>query len=275
MSENSTSNQKSELSQVGSWMGHHWVMIVMIIVGGLLVCGIIKVIISLFGGSGPLADGAGKLLGAGANVLNDLAKGCSKQGNCSHFSDQKSCEKDDTCGWSTDDKTSESTCAISSGFKEGEGGITDFKNCGLGLFALGGFILLIIGPLISAICNRIKPPESDIVKILALLKGESTVKTAENIRREVSERSENAESDGPMSDKAKTDLSHALAIDIVKELLKTETDSLPDAIDRANKLASGTAAIEKDTAKRAEDQTKDGLSNDEIARNDKIVDGKK
>lgn len=280
MSENSTSNQKSELSQVGSWMGHHWVMIVMIIVGGLLVMGLIKFFISLFGGgNGPIAKGVADVLTAAANALNALTIGCGKQGNCK-FSDQKSCETGTGCGWSADD-SGNSTCGITSGLSEGEGGVFT-KYCGLGMFALGGFLLTAlpgIFTILFAIGNALKSGSSKAIDFLAELTGGSKKDISIELTKKSIERSEKLveqlEKTGEkLTPAEKSYLGRSTAIDELKKSLTIETDKIPDKAKQEDAISKGNVEIQKDVDKRDAQAEIDKMSSDSKDRIDNAVDGK-
>ena len=280
MSENSTSNQKSELSQVGSWMGHHWVMIVMIIVGGLLVMGLIKFFISLFGGGdGPIPKGVGDVLGAAAKAIIALSIGCGKQGNCK-FSDQKSCETATGCGWSADD-SGNSTCGITSGLSEGEGGVFS-KYCGLGMLALGGAFLAMfpfITTVLYAIVNAFKSGSSKIVDVIAELTGGSKKDISIELTKKSIERAEKLveqleKTGDKLTPAEKSYLASSTAIDESKKKLKTTIDKIPDKAKQEDAITKGNIEIQKSVDKKDKQAEIDKMSSDSKDKIDKAVDGK-
>lgn len=277
MSENSTSNQKSELSQVGSWMGHHWVMIVMIIVGGLLVMGLIKFFISLFGGGdGPIPKGVGDVLGAAAKAILALTIGCGKQGNCK-FSDQKTCEAGTGCGWSADD-SGNSTCGITSGLSEGEGGVFT-KYCGLGMLALGGAFLVLFPFATSILWAIFKSGSSKVPAIIAELTGGSEKDISIELTKKSIERAEKLadqleKTGDKLTPAEKSYLGSSIAIDELKKSLKIETDKITDKAKQEDAIAKGNIDIQKSVDKKDKQAEIDKMSSESKDKIDKAVDGK-
>jgi hypothetical protein len=77
-------NNSSETSGEEKWYSKApWGKIILYLVLGLMIIGAIKAVNSLLNGNGPIAKGAGAILGAGANLINTVVNGCKNQPDCS------------------------------------------------------------------------------------------------------------------------------------------------------------------------------------------------
>ena len=79
-SSNQHSNSMAEVAR--SWLSNHWLVMLMIFVGGIIVLAILKVINQLFNGNGPVSKGVADVLGTLANFANGLINGCTAQSDC-------------------------------------------------------------------------------------------------------------------------------------------------------------------------------------------------
>jgi len=134
----------------------NWIKIAIYIVAGIFVLGILKVILQIFNGTGPIPTGVGKVLGAGANLVNGIVNGCSKQPDCSKGSntDKNSCENLTNCSFEktkgTDGKTT-GACISSNGVAPG-GGINTM-GCALGIGLLTWLAASILAPIAGFFIN--------------------------------------------------------------------------------------------------------------------------
>lgn len=127
----------------------NWIKISIYIVAGIFVCGILKLILQIFNGTGPIPTGVGKVLGAGANLVNGIVNGCSKQPDCSKGSntDKNSCENLTNCSFekTTADGKTTGACISSNGVAPG-GGINTM-GCALGIGLLAWLAASILAPI--------------------------------------------------------------------------------------------------------------------------------
>jgi hypothetical protein len=133
----------------------NWIKISIYIVAGIFVCGILKLILQIFNGTGPISTGVGKVLGAGANLINGVVNGCSKQPDCSKGSntDKNSCENLTNCSFETTTSlptpgatgTTTNACISSNGVAPG-GGINTM-GCALGIGFLAWLAASLLAPI--------------------------------------------------------------------------------------------------------------------------------
>lgn len=152
MAESNESTNKKE-----TWLGTHWITIVLVLVGGIVLIGILKIISQFFTGNNPLTDGLKDVFGPIAKFADGITNGCEAQGACDG-TDQESCNNENGCNW-VPAKTSgdNGTCSNTTGRSQNSGSFFS-TSCLLGMgsiFALAGsFLFLIIGPLLKAALSK-------------------------------------------------------------------------------------------------------------------------
>ena len=142
----------------GSFLAHHWVTMLMVFIGGIIVIGFLKVISQLFNSNGPLAKGIADAAGAFANFFNGITSGCwTTQDSCDGVSEQ-ACSKQTGCEW-TPSKTAGAAglCINTTGLKPQKGSFAS-PSCFLGMFTIfslcGVIVLKIFGPIISYFLSK-------------------------------------------------------------------------------------------------------------------------
>jgi hypothetical protein len=137
----------------GSFLAHHWVTMLMVFIGGILVIGFLKVISQLFNSGSPLAKGVADGLGAIVNFFTGITSGCwTTQDPCDGVSEQ-ACSKQTGCEW-TPSKTSGAAglCINTTGLKPQKGSFAS-PSCFIGMFTIfsvcGVIVFKIFGPIIN------------------------------------------------------------------------------------------------------------------------------
>ena len=162
------------------WLKTHWIQILIGFIVFWLILSILKVIATIFNGNGPIPNGIGKAIGAGANLVNGIANNCSTQADCSKSTEETSCVKAEGCGWNTPSEADKkATCINTTGKKTGQGGFFSLT-CGLGIGALAYLGALIVAPIAGLLTKLFTKPNPN-VSIISLL----TDKSTDNVIREI------------------------------------------------------------------------------------------
>jgi hypothetical protein len=135
------SSSTGDNKQALYWLSHHFVLIVMIIVGGILLIGLLKFLSQLFNGTGPVSKGVGDILGSGAHFIDGIVNGCTAQANCSNEGSMDDCIKGNGCSWKESTKSGDeesAVCVNTTGREVGTGSLIS-TSCVFGL----GFLMYI------------------------------------------------------------------------------------------------------------------------------------
>lgn len=147
MDEELGNTHESANSSTLHWLSSHWLMLVMVIVGGVLVLGVVRFISQMFNGDGPIQKGIGDALGAAANFVNGITNGCSSQADCSKATSEDPCNKSQGCSWNESKSgDTKSSCINVTGNSPGNKSFFS-TSCVLGM----GFIAYIAGSIVLAL----------------------------------------------------------------------------------------------------------------------------
>jgi uncharacterized protein YneF (UPF0154 family) len=261
-----------------SWMSSHWVMITMIIVGGILVLGLFQFINQFFNGTGPVSQGAGDVLNSIAHFVAGITNGCLPQDECTNEGSENDCEGANGCSWKppeTSGKDKVGICYKTTDKKVGEGSIFS-PSCAIGfgfILYIGGTLILIGARLLGVfVTNKLTKDtaarslqtEEEVIRNIVQ---ESARKTAEALEKLNKEEGEvNYESIRDISRKITARKSSQLNLDSINGQAGISQEEL-NVLKAQNEKAY--AEVEKDLAERAE---KAGISEEEQTENDRVVD---
>jgi len=165
------------------WLKTHWIQILIGFIVFWLILSILKVIATIFNGNGPIPNGIGKAIGAGANLVNGIANNCSTQADCSKSTEETSCDKLQGCGWNTPaEADKKATCINTTGKNTGQGGFFSLT-CGLGIGALAYLGALLVAPIAGLLTKVFTKPKPNVSTISQL-----TDKSIDNVIREIFEK---------------------------------------------------------------------------------------
>ena len=180
-SSNQHSNSMAEVAR--SWLSNHWLVMLMIFVGGIIVLAILKVINQLFNGNGPVSKGVADVLGTLANFANGLINGCTAQSDCVATT-SADCTSKTGCGWYTPPTAGKDGSCVNTTGKAPSSGSFFAPSCILGIGSLiwlsGLVIVFIIKPIVARL-NR----KNANVDVASQTSGESV----EDIVNEVAKKS--------------------------------------------------------------------------------------
>jgi hypothetical protein len=274
----SDSSGESANGNALSWMSNHWVMITMIIVGGILVLGLFQFINQFLNGTGPISKGAGDVLETAAHFVDGIMNGCLPQAQCTNESSKESCTGDNGCTWTKPDtsgKDQVGICSKTTDKKTGEGAIYS-PSCALGfgwILYVGGTIFLIGARALGLLAH------SKIAEKIAArgveTPGEVTkkiTKEAEKITSEAMEKLKNEQ----------VEVNDVITRDISRKITsrKAEVENI-DSINGQPALSNEEknemkgeserdyAKAERDLAERSDT---DGISKEQQEKNDRVVD---
>lgn len=162
--------------------------IILYIAGAVFVAGVLYTMYKLFGGGlSSFLEGIGDVLGVGAQTVNALTSGCTKQVDCTTIYDSSTCGNNSGCYWSPAQGTGDvAKCIILSGRAPGSGGLTDLGECGLGLAFIGWMSSLLIAPIILAVASRFSKNKN--VEVTAKLSGEGISDVLREVVRDTKDR---------------------------------------------------------------------------------------
>lgn len=167
----------------------NWIKISIYIVAGIFLCGILKLILQIFNGTGPISTGIGKILGGGANLVNGVVNGCQTQPDCSKGSnvDKNSCQNLTNCSFEPitgKDGKPANICISSNGTPPG-GGINTM-GCALGIGFLAWLAASILAP-IAGFFIRMFGKKNETIDDISEVTGEGrdqlTYEAMENSRK--------------------------------------------------------------------------------------------
>jgi hypothetical protein len=265
-----------------SWLSHHWVTIVMVVVGGIVLISFLKVISQLFNGTGPVSNGLGQIFGAFAHIIDGAFNGCSAQDDCTKdtFQSESNCENGNGCNWNDPDTSGDNgSCTKSSDKPVDSGGWFSprcFVGAGFIIFLVSSVIILIIGPLVKLLTTR---ETSDNVKLASEISGKNLSDLNTDLiiegRKKIEEAIDKYEEEyGELSDDEIEILARKMASRVAKtsvtDALKGQTEMSQKEIAKAMADSVKNAKIEKDKIdKDAKDKDIDSDTTDKM---DKTVD---
>jgi len=154
--------EESSTKNMVSWFSNHWVMILTIIIGSIVLIGILKILSQLFSSNGPLSQGLADFFGSVSHLLDGITNGCTPQDACD-ASDEASCSSQKGCEWKpspTSDKQQQGTCISSTGNNQTSGSFFS-PGCFLGMGAIAAlcamFIYFVLGPIIRRFATKSNP----------------------------------------------------------------------------------------------------------------------
>ena len=273
--ENSSSDSLTK--NPGEWLSHHWVTIIMVFIGGIIVLGILKVISQLFGGNSPLANGVGDVLGSIANVTNGMVSGCTSQSACDATA-KDTCNKQTGCEWDTPPTSGAAGSCINTTGRDKSDGSFFSTSCVLGMasiFALcGSIVFFIIGPILRNIFSK-KNEQLDAAKQVSGKTGKEilkeavnkSIKTGEEAKKALEKEKGRSGSDIEMVELGKQSANVStrdIRIDIIRK-----SGSDPQTIAKETQAAQDTYA--RDRKQEADEAVEKGMSPDDVKDSEDAV----
>jgi hypothetical protein len=272
-----TSNNSSSTEKPGTWIAHHWVTIVMVFVGGIIVLGILKVVSQLFSSNGPLAKGVADVLGGVANLTNGMISGCTSQSACDATT-QQDCNNQTGCEWDIPPTSGSAGSCLNTTGREKSNGSFFSTSCVLGMgsiFALcGAIVYFIIGPIVKRLTSK-KNEQLDAAEQISGKSGnelrteavKKSIKTGEEAKKELEKQRGKPGSDIEMVELGKQSANIStrdIRVDII-----TKSGSDPQTI--AKDTQSAQDAYARDRAQQEQEAKEQGMSQDDIKESEDAV----
>lgn len=277
-SDMSDSSGESANGNALSWMSNHWVMIVMIIVGGVVLLGFFQFMNQFLNGTGPINKGIGDMLDTAAHFVDGIMNGCLPQSECTNENTQDGCKGGNGCTWTAPDTSGTDqvgTCSKTTDKKTGSGAIYS-PSCALGfgwILYVGGTIFLIAARALGLLAH------SKISENIAARGVETKQEVTDRLAKEAQ-----IECDKAMQKLTaeKAELSDSIIRDISRKITarKLELENIKSingqpgvSNEEKNKQKAQSeidyAKTERDLAERSET---DGISKEQQEKNDRVVD---
>lgn len=267
---------ESSNSKTLHWLSSHWLMVVMVIVGGIVIIGVMKFITQMFNGDGPIQQGIGQALGAAANFVNGIVNGCTSQADCTKDGDKDSCNKSTGCAWSDAQTGDEkSSCLNTTGNTPGNRSLFS-SSCVLGM----GFIAYIAGSIVLGLVGwalkRNSNQNLETANRLSNKNSDTGLKDATDSARETAGKAkEQIDADNPgekMTEAEKIDLGRLSGNKTALDMVTDAIDGGTDPVTIANQKAEAQEIYAEQCEEAQEQAEESGVDNQKHDKTKEVVD---
>ena len=181
------------MSSQMQWLKNHWVKILMIMVGAIILIAVIKAVTNLLNGNGPLIKSVSKVIGTVALLAQQVSQPCGSQADCSKLNEEEICNKGSGCGWGRSKQAEkEDSCKNTTG--ENPHGTNIFNGqCLIGIGIIG-YVFQMLFAAIGTVFG-LYTSKSEAVNAVAQVEGRSRINVAGDVIKKVIEKVEQSKTE--------------------------------------------------------------------------------